>query len=61
MILLKFNKYLYTIFIILFIYFLYNIYYLNNQYNINYTKKVKFRDEFGGNLIEIIKFKKIDF
>jgi hypothetical protein len=59
--LLNFNKFLHIIFTILFSYFIYKYYYLNNQNSINHKKKVKFRDELGGNLIEIIKFQKIDF
>ena len=57
----NFNKILHIIFIILFSYFIYKQYYLNSQNNINNNRRVKFRDELGGNLTEIIKFEKIDF
>ena len=59
--LLNFNKILHIILIILLSYFIYKQYYLNNQNNINNNRRVKFRDELGGNLTEIIKFEKIDF
>jgi hypothetical protein len=62
--LLNFNKILHIIFIILFSYFIYKQYYLNNYNNYNNhnnNRRVKFRDELGGNLTEIIKFEKIDF
>jgi len=61
--LLNFNKILHIIFIILFSYFIYKQYYLNNNNhnNHNNNRRVKFRDELGGNLTEIIKFEKIDF
>jgi hypothetical protein len=59
--LLNFNKILHIILIILLSYFIYKQYYLNSQNNINNNRRVKFRDELGGNLTEIIKFEKIDF
>jgi hypothetical protein len=59
--LLNFNKILHIILIILLSYFIYKQYYLNSQNNINNNRRVKFRDELGGNLTEIIKFEKINF